>query len=122
MVNFHQNPPALDGTFHALADPTRRAILSGLAGGARTVSEIAEPFDMSLPAISKHLTVLEKAGLIERERVGRTRLCRLAARPMKDAADWIEAYREFWEKRLDELAKHLSESKNPPANEANKEK
>lgn len=93
----------------AIADPTRRAILSRLASGEATVTELAEPFDMTMPAISKHLKVLEKAGLIERGREAQWRPCRLRPEPLKQAADWIERYRQFWEERLDRLDEYLKE-------------
>src|ERR1700738_2565520 len=99
MVNYStvsDNAP-LDATFGALADPIRRAILSLLARGQATVSELAAPFDVSLPAVSKHLRVLESAGLLQREIDGRVHRCRLAPKPMKAAAAWIEKYRAFWE-------------------------
>src|ERR1041385_2368014 len=91
----------LDRTFAALADPTRRAILARLAGGEATVGELAEPFEMSLPAVSKHLKVLERAGLIARGREAQWRPCRLDAAPLKNAAEWIEQYRRFWEESFD---------------------
>jgi DNA-binding transcriptional ArsR family regulator len=97
----------LDATFGALADATRRAILARLARGEAMVTELAEPFRVSLPAISKHLRVLESAGLIQREIDGRVHHCRLAAQPMKNAAAWIEQYRVFWESQFDALAKYL---------------
>jgi len=97
----------LDATFAALADPTRRAILARLATGETTVNELAEPFDMSLPAVSKHLKVLERAGLIERSRHAQWRPCRLQARPMKEVAEWVERYRRLWEERLDRLEDYL---------------
>ena len=100
---------ALDSTFAALADPTRRAILARLARGNATVTELAEPFDLSLPAISKHLKVLERAGLVTRGREAQWRPCQLRARPLREAADWIEAYRELWEQRLDRMAEYLEE-------------
>jgi DNA-binding transcriptional ArsR family regulator len=109
MVNYStvsDNAP-LDATFGALADPTRRAILARLARGEATVSELAAPFDVSLPAVSKHLRVLESAGLLQREIDGRIHRCRLAPRPMKDAAAWIETYRVFWEAQLEALANYL---------------
>jgi DNA-binding transcriptional ArsR family regulator len=108
MVNYFNG--VLDATFGALADPTRRAILARLARGEAMVTELAEPFDVSLPAISKHLRVLESAGLLEREIDGRIHRCRLAAEPMKDAAAWIARYRTFWETQFDALAKYLEES------------
>src|SRR5271166_6296069 len=97
----------LDATFGALADPTRRAILARLARGEATVKELSAPFDVSLPAISKHLRVLESAGLLRREVDGRIHHCRLDADPMKDAASWIEQYRAFWEFQFDALQKYL---------------
>jgi DNA-binding transcriptional ArsR family regulator len=99
----------LSNTFAALADPTRRAILARLATGEASVTEIAEPFEMSLPAISKHLKVLERAGLISRGRAAQWRPCRLSAGPMRDAADWLEHYRRFWEQALDRLEEYLRE-------------
>jgi DNA-binding transcriptional ArsR family regulator len=87
----------LNDTFAALADPTRRAILARLTAGAATVTELAEPFEMTLPAVSKHLKVLEKAGLIVRGREAQWRPCRLEADPLKEVADWVEGYRRFWE-------------------------
>lgn len=94
-------------TFAALADPTRRAILTRLAKGEATVGELGEPFDMSAPAISKHLRVLEGAGLIQREVDARWRICRLRAEPMHDAHDWLEAYRQHWEGNLDRLVEFV---------------
>jgi DNA-binding transcriptional ArsR family regulator len=105
MVNYSQG--ALDATFTALADPTRRAILARLAQGESSVSELAEPFDVSLPAILKHLHVLERAGLVEHEKEGRVRRCRLKARPLRAAMSWLDHYRNFWEVRLDALERHL---------------
>ena len=96
-------------TFSALADPTRRAILARLAKGPAAVTELAQPFDMSLPAVSKHLKVLERAGLIERGREAQWRPCELKAKPLKDAAEWVERYRTFWEERLDRLDEYLRE-------------
>lgn len=96
-------------TFSALADPTRRAILARLARGPAAVTELAAPFDMSLPAVSKHLKVLERAGLIERGREAQWRPCELKAKPLKDAAEWVERYRTFWEERLDRLDEYLRE-------------
>ncbi len=100
---------SLTVTFAALADPTRRAILKTLTSGAKSVSEIAAPFRMSLPAISKHLKVLEKAGLIERGQEAQYRPCRLRAEPLKQARDWIEQYRVWWEDSLDRLEDYLRE-------------
>ena len=97
----------LDGTFSALADPTRRAILARLAGGEATVSELAEPFAMSLPAVSKHLKVLERAGLIVRGRNAQWRPCRLAPAQLAEASAWLEQYRQFWEGSFDRLDAHL---------------
>ena len=99
----------LSTTFAALADPTRRAILARLSQGETSVTELAEPFDISLPAISKHLAVLERSGLIQRRRDARWRPCRLSAAPLKDASDWIEHYRRFWEESLDRLDDYLRE-------------
>jgi DNA-binding transcriptional ArsR family regulator len=105
MVNY--SSAALDVTFGALSDPTRRAILARLAKGGATVKELAAPFTVSLPAISKHLRVLESAGLLQRKIDGRIHRCTLAADPMKDAASWIEQYRAFWEFQFDALEKYL---------------
>lgn len=99
----------LSNTFAALADPTRRAILAYLAKGEASVTELAEPFEMSLPAISKHLKVLERAGLITRSREAQWRPCRLEVEPLKDAANWIEQYRQFWEQSFDRLDEYLQE-------------
>lgn len=99
----------LSTTFAALADPTRRAILSRLALGEAPVNELAQPFNMSLPAVSKHLKVLERAGLIARGREAQWRPCRLEANPLKDVADWVEHYRGFWEQSLDRLGDYLRE-------------
>jgi DNA-binding transcriptional ArsR family regulator len=99
--------PDLNTTFAALSDPTRRAILARLAVGQATVTELAEPFEMSGPAISKHLKVLERAGLITRGREAQWRPCRLKADPLKDAADWLEPYRRFWGECLDRLDDYL---------------
>jgi len=104
-------PDKLSTTFAALADPTRRAILARLSTGAASVQELATPFKMSLPGVSKHLKVLEHAGLITRSREAQWRPCQLKARPLKDAADWLEQYRTFWEQRLDRLDKYLQELK-----------
>ena len=99
----------LSATFQALADPTRRAILAGLAGGAMTVTDIGAPFDISMPAISRHLKVLERAGLIERGRDAQWRPCTLNAAPLKDANDWLESYRKYWSQSLDRLDDYLKE-------------
>lgn len=97
----------LDRTFSALADPTRRAILARLADGEASVTELATPFTLTLPAISKHLKVLERAGLISRTRQAQWRPCRLEPAPLKDASDWLEEYRRCWEERLDRLDDYL---------------
>jgi DNA-binding transcriptional ArsR family regulator len=97
----------LSTTFSALADPTRRAILARLALGETSVTELARPFEMSMPAVSKHLKVLERAGLIARGREAQWRPCRLDAGPLKEAAGWIEEYRRYWEQRLDRLDQYL---------------
>ena len=97
----------LSATFAALADPTRRAILARLVAGECSVTELAEPFDMSLPAVSKHLRVLERAGLIARGREAQWRPCRIEGGPLKDIADWLESYRHVWEARLDRLDDYL---------------
>jgi len=97
----------LSATFAALADPTRRAILARLASGECSVTELAEPFEMSMPAVSKHLRVLERAGLIARRREAQWRHCRIEARRLKDVADWAERYRHIWEQRLDRLDAYL---------------
>ena len=102
-------PDPLSMTFSALSDPTRRAILARLASGAASVGELAEPFAMSLPAVSKHLKVLEHAGLIRRGREAQWRPCQLEAGPLKDAADWLEHYRRFWEQSFDRLGDYLDE-------------
>ena len=103
----NDDPRRLDLVFGALADSTRRSILARLARGEATVGELAAPFEISRPAISKHLKVLERAGLIRRTRDGRIRRCELSAGPMRDAAEWVERYRVFWEDRLDALAAYL---------------
>jgi DNA-binding transcriptional ArsR family regulator len=109
----------LSTIFSALADPTRRAILARLTAGEASVTELAEPFEMSMPAISKHLKVLERAGLIARGREAQWRPCRLEAEPLKEAADWLESYRRFWEQSFDRLGEYLrelqsKETKNDP--------
>lgn len=106
MVKHELPPERLNAAFAALADPTRRAILARLASGEASVTELAEPFDMSLPAVSKHLKVLERAGLIARGRDAQWRPCRLEPEPLKEVANWVEGYRHFWDKsfeRLDQL-------------------
>jgi DNA-binding transcriptional ArsR family regulator len=100
-------PDHLSQTFAALADPTRRAILARLALGETTVKDLAKPFEMSPPAVTKHLKVLERAGLIARGREAQWRPCRLKAKPMKEAVDWLENYRRFWEESFDRLEDYL---------------
>ena len=102
-------PDPLSATFSALADPTRRAILARLALGETTVMELAEPFDMSLPAVSKHLKVLERAGLIARSREAQWRPCRIEPRALKQVDEWLERYRRMWDERLDRLDGYLRE-------------
>lgn len=101
------NKDQLDLTFGALADPTRRAILARLARGEATVGELARPFAVSRPAISKHLRILERAGLVQRARDGRISRCALDAKPMQKAAEWVEHYRRFWEQQLDSLQRYV---------------
>jgi DNA-binding transcriptional ArsR family regulator len=105
------SPDRLSRTFSALADPTRREILARLTLGALSVTELAAPHDMSLPAISKHLAVLERSGLVERSRDAQWRPCRLKAQPLKEAVDWLEHYRRFWEESFDRLDEYLKELK-----------
>jgi DNA-binding transcriptional ArsR family regulator len=112
----------LSTTFAALADPTRRAILARLVSGERSVTELAEPFDMSLPAVSKHLRVLERAGLIARGREAQWRPCRIEAGPLKQVADWAERYRHIWEARLDRLDDYLHELKAKEKKHARKQR
>ncbi|MGA9524984.1 MAG: metalloregulator ArsR/SmtB family transcription factor [Myxococcaceae bacterium] len=104
----------LDATFSALADPTRRAILARLASGEASVQELAEPFDMSLPAVSKHLKVLERAGLIARGREAQWRPCRLEPAPLKDVSDWVAQYRRFWDESFDRLDDYLRDLQHKP--------
>jgi len=111
---------SLSVTFAALADPTRRAILARLASGERSVTELAEPFNMSLPAVSKHLKVLQRAGLIARSRRAQWRPCRLKARPLKEVADWTEPYRRLWEQRYERLDKYLQQLKADEAGDRHK--
>lgn len=103
------SPDHLSATFAALADPTRRAILARLTSGTASVQELAEPFDISLPAVSKHLKVLARAGLITQGREGQWRPCRLQAAPLREVADWVEQYRRFWEESFDRLDDYLRE-------------
>lgn len=105
----------LSATFAALADPTRRAILARLTQGETSVGDLAEPFDMSLPAVSKHLKVLERAGLVSRGRDAQRRPCRLAAAPLHEIADWVATYRRFWEQRFDRLEDYLRTAQQQPA-------
>ncbi len=107
-------PERLDATFAALADPTRRAILARLASGEASVTELAAPFAMTQPAISKHIKVLERAGLVSRGRDAQRRPCRLAARPLAEATDWLERYRRFWEGNFQRLDALLDELKAEP--------
>ncbi len=104
------SPTSLNRTFAALADPTRRRILAHLARGDRCVTDLARPHAMSLPAVSKHLRVLEKAGLLRRRRYGRVHQLKLEAKPMQQAAEWVEEYRKFWEGSLDRLAAYLEKT------------
>ena len=111
MVRNIASADQLSTTFAALADPTRRAILARLSTGEASVTELAEPFEMSMPAISKHLKVLERAGLIARGREAQWRPCRLEAAPLKDVAEWVTRYQRFWEQRFDNLDAYLRELK-----------
>ena len=121
MVKYKQE--MLDNVFSALADPTRRAILARLAEGESSVGELAEPFDISLPAISRHLRVLRNAGLVLRHKDGRVRRCALDAAPLKAASDWVETYRRFWDDQFDALAEYLErEQENSNAQSTNKPK
>src|SRR5437867_12859159 len=104
----------LSATFAALADPTRRAILARLALGEATVTELAAPFDLSLPAISKHLKVLQRAGLIEQGRYAQWRPCRLTPEPLRDVSDWVGQYRRHWEESFERLADYLREVQDNP--------
>lgn len=115
MVNHKER--SLDATFGALADPIRRSILERLAEGESSVTELAQPFNVSLPAISKHLRVLKRAGLLTQEKDGRVRRCRLDAVPIKNASDWIDRYRRFWEDQLDSLADYLYQSQRDQSQE-----
>ena len=111
----------LDLTFAALADPTRRAILARLVGGPASVTELAAPFKMTLPAVSKHLKVLERAGLIGRGRDAQWRPCSLNAAPLKDVADWVGSYREFWDESFNRLEEYLREVQAAPSQGADNE-
>ena len=108
------SPRLLNRTFAALSDPTRRSILARLAEGDRCVTDLARPHNMSLPAVSKHLRVLERAGLVRRHRCGRVHSIKLEAKPLKQAAQWVEEYRKFWEGSLDRLAEYLEKTKEKP--------
>jgi DNA-binding transcriptional ArsR family regulator len=101
-------PPSLDATFGAVSDPTRRHILAALTGGEASVTRLAEPFDVSLQAISKHIGVLAEAGLVAREKRGRVHWCRLTATPMKEADEWLGGYQAFWEEQLESLDAYLA--------------
>jgi DNA-binding transcriptional ArsR family regulator len=120
MVN--KETDGLSTTLYALADPTRRAILARLALGETNVGELAEPFDMTLPAISKHLKVLERAGLIARGREAQRRPCRLEAAPLREVSEWVTAYRQFWEQRLDRLEAYLQKAQRKGKGHARKRK
>jgi DNA-binding transcriptional ArsR family regulator len=111
MVNYKS--PQLDTTFSALADPTRRAIVQRLAAGAATVKELARPFSISLPAISKHLRILEQAGLLKRQKEGRVHHCQLNPVPLQEAQDWLTWYQQFWERQFDSLERYLHTSHYP---------
>jgi DNA-binding transcriptional ArsR family regulator len=111
MAKYSAAPDRLSTTFGALADPTRRAILARLTSGAASVTELAEPFDMSLPGISKHLKVLQRAGLVARGRRAQWRPCSLDAGPLKEVSDWVERYHRFWEQSFDRLDDYLRELK-----------
>ena len=114
-------PATLDSTFGALADPTRRAILASLMLGEASLSDLAGPHRMSLPAVMKHVRVLQNAGLVSQKKIGRTRFCQLAPAPLRQAEDWIAQYRRFWEGAFDSLERFLSQDP-PPGNEENKQK
>jgi DNA-binding transcriptional ArsR family regulator len=110
MVKYKKN---LDATFKALADPTRRAILENLARGQASVSQLAAPHRMSLPAVMKHLRVLESAGLLQHRKQGRSRHCRLSARPLQQAESWLSRYRVFWNRQFDSLERYLMQENDP---------
>src|SRR6204780_4605408 len=122
MVHQQISSERLNATFAALSDPTRRAILKRLAAGETSVSELAAPFKMSLPAISKHLKVLERAGLIARGREAQWRPCRLKAEPLKQAADYLDEYRRFWEESFDRLDEYLQQLQEKEKKHAGKKK
>ena len=119
MVNYGPN---LDATFAALSDPTRRAILSRLARGDSSVGELARPFNISLPAVSRHLRVLHRAGLLTQDREGRVRHCRLRAAPMQAAAVWMQRYHRFWTQQLDALAEFVEQTESDPTHQQEKKK
>jgi DNA-binding transcriptional ArsR family regulator len=110
----------LDATFSALADPTRRAILATLSSGQASVSDLARPYKISLPAVMKHLRVLENAGLVSQEKTGRIRRCRLAVQPLKQASEWLFYYRSFWENQLNALERYLTQDQTNQAQETKK--
>ncbi len=116
MVLYEMAPDSLTATLSALADPTRRAILARLAAGDASVKKLAEPFAMSLPAVSKHLKVLERAGLITRSREAQWRPCRISPEPLKDVASWLEQYRRLWDERLERLGAYLQDIQKGSAN------
>jgi len=122
MVKYNTSSDRLSATFSALADPTRRAILARLASGEASVTDLAKPFDMSMPAITKHLKVLERAGLIARGREAQWRPCRIKAGPIKDITDWAERYRVFWEQSFDRLDDYLRVLKKNMKTKAKKKK
>jgi DNA-binding transcriptional ArsR family regulator len=122
MVREKTRPDRLSLTFAALADPTRRKILASLSAGERSVMELARPFTMTLPAITKHLKVLERAGLVTRRREAQWRPCRLRAEPLRDADAWIEKYRRFWEESFDRLADYLREVQEKEGNRGSGER
>jgi DNA-binding transcriptional ArsR family regulator len=115
-------PDRLSNTFAALADPTRRAILARLASGEASVTELAKPFEMSLPAVSKHLKVLERASLIKRGREAQWRPCRLEAAPLRDVSEWVERYRRFWEESFERLDDYLRQLKAKEKDHARKQR
>ncbi len=120
MVKYsNHRQPVLDTVFLALADPTRRTIIAALHHGEATVSELARPHRISLPAVMKHITVLERAGLLSHHKTGRIRRCRLVPEPMAQAADWIATYKHFWATRLDALDKFLQETVPPSESKSN---
>ena len=121
MTTFTPPQDALSATFAALADPTRRAILARLVEGEAPVTELAKPFEMSLPAVSKHLKVLERAGLIERSRRAQWRPCRLAPEPLKEVADWVERYRRFGDESLDSLDEYFNALQQEPPSDRRRE-